>query len=74
MYSYVNKVSIAANKNRNEVVLSFVQESPTLDSPEVDENGNITASNIERTRVADIVVTTDFAKEISRLILSVVEE
>lgn len=74
MYSYVNKVSIAANKNRNEVVLSFVQESPTLDSPEVDENGNITASTIERTRVADIVVTTDFAKEISRLILSVVEE
>lgn len=74
MYSYVNKVSVGANKSKNEVVLSFVQEAPTLDAPELDENGNIAVSSIERAKVADIVVTTEFAKEISRIILSVVEE
>lgn len=73
MYSYVNKVSIGANKSKNEVVLSFVQEAPTLDAPELDENGNIAVSSIERAKVADIVVTTEFAKEISRIILSVVD-
>mgnify|MGYP001101674477 CR=1 FL=1 len=73
MYSYVNKVSVGANKSKNEVVLSFVQEAPTLDAPELDENGNIAVSSIERAKVADIVVTTEFAKEISRIILSVVD-
>ena len=73
MYSYVNKVSVGANKSKNEVVLSFVQEAPTLDAPELDENGNIAVSSIERAKDADIVVTTEFAKEISRIILSVVD-
>lgn len=73
MYNYVNKVSVGANKSRNEVVLSFVQEAPRLETPELDENGNIAVSSIERAKVADIVVTTEFAKEISRIILSVVD-
>ena len=75
MYSYVNKINIGTNQDKTEVLLSLIQETPQFNVPQVDADGNVTLqTNIQNTNVADIVVTGEFAKEIARLILSIVGE
>lgn len=75
MYNYVNKINVGANQDKTEVLLSFIQETPQFNAPHVDEDGNVTLqANIQSNNVADIVVTGEFAKEIARLIISIVGE
>lgn len=75
MYNYVNKINVGANQDKTEVLLSFIQETPQFNVPQVDADGNVTLqTNIQSNNVADIVVTGEFAKEIARLILSIVGE
>ena len=75
MYNYVNKINVGANQDKTEVLLSFIQETPQFNAPQVDEAGNMTLqANIQSNNVADIVVTGEFAKEIARLIISIVGE
>ena len=72
MYNYVNKINIGANQDKTEVVISFIQETPQFNSPQVDAEGNIKMqTSLQASNVADIVVTGAFAKEIARLILSI---
>ena len=75
MYSYVNKISVAANQEKSEVVLRFIQESPQFGIPKTDIDGKVSLeTSIESNKVADIVVTREFAKEMAQLILSIVDE
>lgn len=75
MYNYVNKINIGANQDKTEVLISFIQETPQFNAPQVDTEGNVTMqANLQTNTVADIVVTGTFAKEIARLILSITEE
>ena len=75
MYSYVNKINVGANQDKSEVVLSFIQESPQFGISQTDASGKVSLqTSIESNKVADIVVTGEFAKEIARLILSIVAE
>lgn len=75
MYSYVNKINVGANQDKSEVIVSFIQETPQFGIPQADENGTVSLkASIESNKVADIVVTGEFAKEMARLILSVLED
>ena len=75
MYNYVNKINVGANQDKTEVLLSFIQETPQFNVAQADADGNVTLqTNIQSNNVADIVVTGEFAKEIARLILSIVGE
>lgn len=75
MYNYVNKINIATNQDKTEVVISFIQETPQFNAPQVDAEGNVKMqTSLQTSNVADIVVTGTFAKEIARLILSITEE
>lgn len=75
MYNYVNKINIATNQDKTEVILNFIQESPQFIATPTDESEKITMQpTLKSESVADIVVTGSFAKEIARLILSVAGE
>ena len=71
MYNYVNKINVGANQDKTEVLISFIQETPQFNTPQVDPEGNVA---LQSNSIADIVVTGTFAKEIARLILSITEE
>lgn len=70
MYSYVNKINVGTNQDKTEVLLSFIQETPLFNVIQDGADGE----NIQSNNVADIVVTGEFAKEIAKLILSIVGE
>lgn len=75
MYSYVNKINVGANQDKSEVVLNLIQESPQFGIPQTESDGSVTfTTSIECNTVANIVVTREFAKEMARIILSIVEE
>lgn len=75
MYTYSNKINIATNQDKTELVLSFVQESPQFSTITNDgEEKPILQSTLNSEPVANIVVTGSFAREIARLILSVMDQ
>ena len=75
MYSYVNKINVGSNQDKSEVILNFIQETPKFGTPKSDENGTVSfETSIESNKVADIVVTGEFAREMAKLILSVLED
>lgn len=75
MYNYANKINVAANQDKTEVILSFVQESPQFVVGQVtEEGGSNMEATLQSTSIADIVVTGEFAKKIASLIMQIVED
>ena len=73
MYTYVNKVDIAANQDQNEVMLSFKQIYPQFkdEEPGPDGQPRVTITPISEEAVS-LIMTKDFAKRLKDLIDSII--
>lgn len=69
MYSYVNKINIATNPEKNEISISFMQQYPVFADEAPDENGNPRVSAVNNDEVvSNIIVTKEFASKIVELL------
>lgn len=71
MYNYANKINLASNQSKTEVVINFIQEAPHYKSVQDEDESNLEMQSVN---VADIVVTGEFAKEMARLIMALMED
>ncbi len=70
MLQYVNKLNVAINQQKSEIVLTFIQEYPTFEGIIDQDNHSI---SLKDEPVASIVVSKSFAKEIVKAITSMIE-
>lgn len=69
MYQYVNKVNVAANLEKDEIAIDFIQAYPEFSNERISEDGSpaIDATYL-RDSVAKIIVTKEFAGELMALL------
>lgn len=67
MVQYVNSFTCTTNEKSSEIILHFRQLSPTLD-----ENGNVSGTNVEN--ISEIIVTKQGAEALFNLLKDIVSK
>lgn len=69
MYNYVNKVNVAANLEKNEIAIDFMQTYPEFTNERVTDDGSAAVdATYQRDSVARIIITKEFAGDLMSLL------